>query len=89
MDALDAIFNRRSIRSYLDRNVEPELITTLLQAATAAPTAVNCQPWEFIIVDDDEKIKSLKEECVFARYNAKNAIIVCGNMKLALKGQDH
>ncbi len=55
----------------------------------AAPTAVNCQPWEFFVVNDAEKLESVRENCVFARYNAPFAIVVCGNMKLALKGSDH
>ena len=89
MDIIQAIYKRRSIRKYLDKQVEKNKIITLIKAATAAPTAVNCQPWEFIIVNQKEKLDELKEQLVFARYNAPVAIVVCGNMKLALKGQDH
>lgn len=87
--AINTIYERRSIRSYLDKPVEKDLIVTLLKAATAAPTAVSCQPWEFIVVDEEEKLATLKKELTFARYNAPIAIIVCGNMKLTLKGPDH
>lgn len=86
MDIIDTIYKRRSIRNYLDIQVEREMIITLLKAATAAPTAANCQPWEFIVVDDSEKLSELKEKLVFSRYNAPVAIVVCGNMKLAFKG---
>lgn len=89
MNAIETIYKRRSIRNYLDKQVDRDLIITLLKAATAAPTAVNCQPWEFIVIDDSEKISLLKEELKFARYNAPVAIIVCGNMELTLKGPDH
>lgn len=44
MDAIETIYKRRSIRNYLDRQVDRVTIITLLKAATAAPTAVNCQP---------------------------------------------
>lgn len=80
------IYKRRSIRRYLDKKVEKDMIITLLKAATAAPTAANCQPWEFIVVDEDEKLSELRDKLIFARYNAPAAIVVCGNMKLAFKG---
>ncbi len=82
VDAIDTIYKRRSIRYYLDKIVEKDTIITLLKAATAAPTAANCQPWEFIVIDDAEKLSTLKEKLIFARYNAPAAIVVCGNMKL-------
>lgn len=86
MDVINTIYKRRSIRNYSDKQVEKDKIITLLKAATAAPTAANCQPWEFIVVDDGEKLTELKDKLVFARYNAPVAIVVCGNMKLSHKG---
>lgn len=89
MSVLETIYKRRSIRKYLDRPVDKDTVITLLKAAAAAPTAVNCQPWEFIVIDDQERLSTLKKELTSARYNAPAAIVVCGNMKLALKGADH
>ncbi|MBU3143758.1 nitroreductase family protein [Clostridium sp. CF012] len=86
MDTIEAIYKRRSIRNYLDKQVEKDTIITLLKAATAAPTAANCQPWEFIVIDEAEKLPELKDKLIFARYNAPVAIVVCGNMKLSFKG---
>ena len=86
MDVIETIYQRRSIRKYLDKPVEKDKIITLLKVATAAPTAANCQPWEFIVIDEAEKLTILKEKLIFARYNAPVAIVVCGNMKLAFKG---
>ena len=88
MDVIETIYARRSVRSYQNRPVETEKIVTLLKAAMAAPTAVNAQPWEFVVTDDEEQLAQVKEACVFARYNAPVAIVICGNMKLALKGKD-
>jgi nitroreductase len=72
----------------LDKPVDRNTIITLLKAATAAPTAANCQPWEFIVTDEAEKLSKIREECLFARYNAPVAIVVCGNMNLAFKSSD-
>lgn len=89
MEILEHIFNRRSIRSYIDKEVEEEKIQQLLKAAMAAPTACNNQPWEFIVVNDREILGRLKERLVFGRYNAPLAIVVCGNMKIAKGGLEN
>jgi len=47
----DTIHTRRSIRRYLDRPVPPALIDQLLDAATWAPSAHNCQPWRFVVIE--------------------------------------
>lgn len=82
-DILETIFKRRSVRRFLDRPLEPEVITCLLQAAMAAPTACNSQPWEFIVVTEAELLDRMREKMVFARYNAPCAIVVCGSPHLA------
>ena len=89
MNAIETIFKRRSIRKYTDSPVEPQKIVHLLEAAMAAPTAANCQPWEFIVVNDAQKLAKVRENCINARYPAPLVIVVCGNLKLALKGPDH
>jgi nitroreductase len=80
---------RRSIRSYLEQEVEDQKITQLLKAAMAAPTACNNQPWEFIVVNDKEVLGKLKSKLTFGRYNAPLAIVVCGNMELAKGGYEN
>ncbi len=78
----DAIFSRRSIRSYEDKEVEHEKILQLLQAAMAAPSACNIQPWEFIVVTEKETARLVKESIPqFGNYNAPLVIIVCSYAK--------
>jgi len=55
MDILDFIKSRRSIRKFLDKPVEKELISQILEAARWAPSAGNCQPWRFLAVTDKKK----------------------------------
>jgi nitroreductase len=52
----------------------------LLKAAMAAPSAVNCQPWEFIVVTDRKTLDMLGNALPYAKmiYKAGAAIIVCG-----------
>ncbi len=56
-EALRPIFERRSCRSYLNRPVSDETLELLLRAGMAAPSAMNSQPWEFIVLRD-ESIKA-------------------------------
>jgi nitroreductase len=87
METLEAIFNRRSIRDYSDVQVTDAEIEILLKSAFSAPTAVNTQPWEFVI-NEKEVLDKIREKMLFARYNAPLGIVVCGNMKYAVKSQD-
>lgn len=89
METLEAIFNRRSIRNFTEEAVTDAEIEILLRAAFSAPTAVNTQPWEFVVINEKEALDKIREKMVFARYNAPAAIVVCGNMKYALKGKDN
>jgi len=61
MDAIDAIFKRRSIRKYKDKPVEDHVLQTVLSAGCSAPSAHNGQPWEFIVVKNKSTIKALAE----------------------------
>lgn len=75
-----ALYGRRSIRRYqADRPVEPAKITRLLQAAMAAPSACNLQPWEFVVVSDAETVARIKQSIPqHGGYNAPLVIVVCG-----------
>jgi len=79
MDTLEAINRRRSIRKYLDRPVEFEKITTILDAARKAPSAGNLQDWAFIIITEKALIKQTADYSVEQYWiaTAPVVIIVC------------
>jgi nitroreductase len=54
MAIMDIIQHRRSVRIYLDKQVECEKIFKCLEAARLAPSAINMQPWKFIVVDNPD-----------------------------------
>lgn len=88
METRETIFNRRSCREYKEQEVHKEQLETLLKAAFSAPTAVNAQPWEFVVINEKSVLDELRDKLRFARYNAPAAIVVCGNSDWGLKGQD-
>jgi nitroreductase len=54
MDFLDLTLLRQSDRNYLDRPIEPEKLTRILECARMAPSACNAQPWKVVVVDHPE-----------------------------------
>jgi nitroreductase len=79
-DILNVIHNRKSVRSFTGKSVTDEELDVLLKAAMAAPSAVNCQPWEFITITNREILDALGDALPYAKmiYKAGAAIIVCG-----------
>ncbi len=79
---MEAIFQRRSIRKYTDQPVELEKLDLLLKAGMAAPSAMNCKPWEFIVVTEAEKMSQFRQKLMFGNRNAPAAVVVCGHPTL-------
>ena len=61
MKVSEALKNRKSVRSYLDKAVEAEKITAILDAARHAPSGVNTQPWQVAVVSGATK-QSMQEK---------------------------
>ncbi len=76
---LATLFRRRSIRKFTDQALDEQTLTLLLQAGMAAPSAVNSQPWEFIVITDAQVLARLRSRLPFAHHNAPAAIVVLGS----------
>jgi len=61
MSFFELLKNRRSIRRYTDRKVEPEKIQQILTAALMSPSSKRSNPWEFIVVEDREVLGKLSK----------------------------
>lgn len=61
MDVLHAIQERRAVRDFSDEPVSEETVRELLDAAIEAPSAVNEQPWAFVIIQDKDELKRLSD----------------------------
>lgn len=58
---INAIHQRTSVRTYTPQKLDHGTILTLLEAATRAPTAIDEEPWEFVIVQDEDLLKNLSD----------------------------
>ena len=66
MDVFEAIKKRRSCRNFLPEPIGDDVLEKILEAATWAPSPLNMQPWEFIVVTKEEmkeKIFSEADRC--------------------------
>ncbi len=52
MDAMEVILTRRSIRKYIDKSLDENIIKKLINASVSAPSSGNQQPWHFVVIDD-------------------------------------
>lgn len=59
--ALDAIYQRRAVRSYLPDPVDEPTVRRLLDAAVHAPTAMHEEPWAFVVVQDRAVLKQISD----------------------------
>lgn len=84
------ILTRTSIRNFTEQSVSDDLKSALLHAGMSAPSGVNKQPWEFILIDDPEVLRQLSESLPYAKMTAQApmAIVVCGNSERFLDEED-
>ena len=74
-DILNLLKSRRSIRKYKDQPVEEEKIQKCLEAAQWAPSASNKQPWEFLIIKDEDKREKLAEIHPYAKFVTQSPVV--------------
>ncbi len=86
MEVIEAILTRRSIRKYSREKITDNQIEIILKAAMYAPSAMNQQPWHFIVIDERKKLNLIMEVHPYAKMlkEAGLAILVCGDERLQL-----
>ena len=81
---IELLRNRRSIRKYTDKSIEPEKIELLKEAVLRSPSSRNFDPWEFIFVDDREILKQLalcKPHGAKFLEHAALGIVICADQQ--------
>jgi len=86
---LKIIHQRKSVRKYLDKPVSKEQLVKLVRAGMAAPTAMNKQPWAFVVITERETLDKLGKSLPYAKMILQTpaAIVAAGDMKLAIEGK--
>lgn len=76
MDAIECMKKRRSIRAYDSRPVAKELIEQLIDCARFAPTARGEEPWEFVVVLQEETRRKLAGMTDFGKHIAQAPVCI-------------
>ncbi len=79
---IDLVRQRKSIRKYQQKPIEPEKIKLLEETLLRSPTSRNFHPWEFILVDDRDLLNKLSRAKPHGNAFLKEAplgIVICGN----------
>ena len=86
MDALQNLFNRRSVRDFTAQPIEEEKLHRILEAGMSGPCCVNARDWSFIVVTDREKLLEMAEangRPAQPLKKAAAAILICGDLERA------
>ena len=84
MEAIEALFSRRSIRKYTQERIAEKDIREILEAAMSAPSAGNQQSWHFVVINDRkilDKIPSFHPHSLMIK-EAPLAVLICGDPTL-------
>ena len=74
---LKEIESRRAYRAIdPEKKVSKDILKRLMTAATYAPSCFNSQPWRFMVINGDEKIKRLHDALSGGNYWAKQAPVI-------------
>lgn len=78
---MEALLTRHSVRKYEKKTIDKETLDELLRCAMQAPSAMNRQEWEFIVVTKEDTLQKIMEIHPHASFlaDAGTAIIICGD----------
>jgi len=75
-NAIEAMHSRRSIRTYTPQPVDRRIIEEIVDCARLAPTAMNDQPWEFVVLTDKSSLARIPQLLGHAEFIANAAFCV-------------
>ncbi len=82
---LSKLLARRSVRQYTDQPVTTQQLRAALEVAMAAPSAMHCDPWRFVVLTQRAELDALAELLPYGKmlHHAPAAIIACGDLNAA------
>jgi nitroreductase len=84
---LDIIKTRRSVRKFNGIKIPGECMQQILEAGRWAPSGANAQPWQFIVVTEKEKLKSIADCCYYKVFKSRQVgeagavVVICADPK--------
>ncbi len=88
MDAIEVLKTRRSVRAYTREPVPTKIIEDIVDCGRMAATAINTQPWEFVVVTDAEMLGRIAEATDQGKFIADApvcVVVLCRDTKYYLE----
>ncbi len=84
MDLYEGLITRRSIRSFKNQEIPHVEIEQVIRAGMYAPSAVNCQPWHFMVIDQRQLLDRIRAIHPYSGMlsQAPAAVLICGDQQL-------
>jgi nitroreductase len=76
METWDAITSRRNVREFEDRPLAGDDLDRILEAGRRAPSSMNWQPWDFVVVTDRDQLRELAKVWQGAGHVADSAATI-------------
>jgi nitroreductase len=76
METIEVLMRRRSVRNYTGQAVDCTVIEEIVDCARLAPTAMNDQPWDFIVVTSEDGLKRIPALIGHGEFIANAAFVV-------------
>jgi nitroreductase len=82
MEFDEVIETRRSVHQYTDEEIDDDTLEAIFEQVRYAPSSFNLQPWEFLVVRDDDNLDRLQEVANGQETvsDAAATVVVLGNM---------
>ena len=86
MDVLSAVKDRRSIRSFLQKDIPENILSRLLDALIWAPSAGNLQSRKFYFIKDDRTKKKIAAAASNQNFiaNAPVLVVCCADSRISM-----
>jgi len=91
MEVLDAIYTRRTVRSFIDKKIDKKIIDKIIDAGIHAPSACDIQGWKFIVVENKKIIQKIvdKGAATFIKNAPVNIFVLYDNQTNNMEYKDH
>lgn len=88
MDAIECMKTRRSIRAFQSTPVPREVIEDIVDCGRLAASAINIQPWKFVVVQDAALLEKIGETTDHGKFIAQAPVciaVLCEDVKYFLE----
>lgn len=76
MEFFDTIKRRQAVRQFSDKPLNEETIEMILQAGQYAPSPLNSQPWNFMLIRNKETLKTLSKKAQHASFLSQAQLLI-------------